>query len=258
MGGRGAMGEGATGDGGRTPIGAGGAGAAAGIGGAGRGGGATGRGAIGGTGGAAGAAAGRGGAGGDIGDAGGAGGGAGGTRGEITGVGAGGAGGANGRVAAGGDGGMAGRTAGGTVAGAGVGAGGTAGGAGEGETARVRIGVGALLIVSGAVPGVCARGVNSSAAASPRFTVITPPQTAHRARTEAPGILAGSTRNTDRHSGHETFTVDLGWQCPRLRGRARRVRVRRQCGDRWNTRIRAGSWRSSSFPSRARSPGLRV
>ena len=32
-----------------------------------------------------------------------------------------------------------------------------------------------------------------------------PPQTEHRARTPGPGTLDGSTRNTDWHSGHETF-----------------------------------------------------
>ena len=32
-----------------------------------------------------------------------------------------------------------------------------------------------------------------------------PPHTEHRARTPGPGTLAGSTRNTDWHSGHETF-----------------------------------------------------
>jgi hypothetical protein len=32
-----------------------------------------------------------------------------------------------------------------------------------------------------------------------------PPQTEQRARTPGPGTRAGSTRNTDWHSGHETF-----------------------------------------------------
>ena len=32
-----------------------------------------------------------------------------------------------------------------------------------------------------------------------------PPHTEHRARTPGPGTRAGSTRNTDWHSGHETF-----------------------------------------------------
>ena len=36
--------------------------------------------------------------------------------------------------------------------------------------------------------------------------VITPPHTEQRARTMLEGILAGSTRKIERHSGQETFT----------------------------------------------------
>ena len=66
--------------------------------------------------------------------------------------------------------------------------------------------------------GVGAPGVNSSPAAPvpSRETVMTPPQTAQRARTIAPETFAGSTRKTDRHSGHETFTCP---PLPRLRAR---------------------------------------
>lgn len=86
--------------------------------------------------------------------------------------------------------------------GRGAGAGATGGGA-----ARIGMaGVGALPKFIGT--GVGEPGVNSSplAPAPSRNTVITPPQTAQRARTMGPDTLAGSTRNTERHSGQETFT----------------------------------------------------
>ncbi|HWG54425.1 MAG TPA: hypothetical protein VN677_14120 [Gemmatimonadaceae bacterium] len=38
---------------------------------------------------------------------------------------------------------------------------------------------------------------------------MTPPQTEQRARTPDTGILAGSTRKTDPHSGQETFMTVL-------------------------------------------------
>ena len=48
-----------------------------------------------------------------------------------------------------------------------------------------------------------------SGKSSPQLTLaetgITPPQTEQRALTAAPTTLAGSTRKTDRHSGHDTF-----------------------------------------------------
>jgi hypothetical protein len=49
-------------------------------------------------------------------------------------------------------------------------------------------------------------GANSSSTAIPMPTVMTPPHTEQRARTPAVGTFAGSTRKTDWHSGHETFT----------------------------------------------------
>jgi hypothetical protein len=56
-------------------------------------------------------------------------------------------------------------------------------------------------------PAPTAAGVNSSMAPVPsRATVMTPPHTAQRARTTALCTLAGSTRNTERHSGQAMFT----------------------------------------------------
>jgi hypothetical protein len=88
------------------------------------------------------------------------------------------------------------------------------GGTGLGETiadgAKVGAGVGAALDV-----GIGARaagdtdvvvGANSSSIGAPAPTMMTPPQTEHRARTPPDGTFAGSTRNTELHSGHETFT----------------------------------------------------
>lgn len=43
----------------------------------------------------------------------------------------------------------------------------------------------------------------------PPLMAITPPQTEQRARTPVAGTLAGSTRNTERHSGQLTFTPHL-------------------------------------------------
>lgn len=54
-------------------------------------------------------------------------------------------------------------------------------------------------------------GLDASASgkSSPQLTLadtgITPPHTEQRARTAAPTTFAGSTRNTDRHSGQDTF-----------------------------------------------------
>lgn len=73
-----------------------------------------------------------------------------------------------------------------------------------------------------AAAGVAARGLGAAAArtgvgaeasasgkSSPQLTLaetgMTPPHTEQRALTAAPTTLAGSTRKTDRHSGHETF-----------------------------------------------------
>jgi hypothetical protein len=60
---------------------------------------------------------------------------------------------------------------------------------------------------------------NSSPSRSPASIVMTAPQTEQRARTLDVGTRAGSTRNTDRHSGQATFMQDLP--------RARRAWVRR-------------------------------
>ena len=91
---------------------------------------------------------------------------------------------------------------------------------------------------AGAAAGAAdAVGVNSSAGvcAPSRETVMTPPHTAQRARTSAPGILAGSTRKTDRHSGQETFTVPL--PARRTRRRAPRLPPARR-----QVRLFAGRW----------------
>ena len=92
-------------------------------------------------------------------------------------------------------------------------------------------------------------GVNSSAASpGPSFDiVITPPQTAHRARTIGPAIFAGSIRNTERHSGQATFTGPPSQTRRSAPGPARWPRERR-CDDRSRTPIPAASSRSSSFP----------
>ena len=49
-------------------------------------------------------------------------------------------------------------------------------------------------------------GPNSSSIELPAPSMITPPHTEQRARRPVAGIFVGSTRNTERHSGHETFT----------------------------------------------------
>ena len=74
----------------------------------------------------------------------------------------------------------------------------------DGRTAPAELGTAALR-----------RGVARPSAEIP--TEMMPPQTEHRARTPPAGTFVGSTRKTDRHSGHETFIS-------RLRGRARRRR----------------------------------
>jgi hypothetical protein len=106
---------------------------------------------------------------------------------------------------------------------------------------------------------VPATGVGAADAPS-RDTVITPPHTAHRARTLAPGMRPGSTRNTERHSGQLTFIngappppLRLG-RSPRARPGDRRHPAYCRCVGRSRTLIRAASWRSSSFPLRVRSP----
>ncbi len=75
-------------------------------------------------------------------------------------------------------------------------------GAGVGTELGARLGGGAPSD-SGVAAGV---GANSSSIGAPAPTMMTPPHTEHRARTPPDGTFAGSTRNTELHSGHETFT----------------------------------------------------
>jgi hypothetical protein len=102
-------------------------------------------------------------------------------------------------------------------------------------------------------------GANSSSIELPTPIVITPPQTEQRARRPSSGIFVGSTRKTDRHSGHETFTS------PPSLGPSRAVSIpssihrpaTHPCVDRSRKPSREASSRSSSFQSRARSPAPR-
>jgi len=94
------------------------------------------------------------------------------------------------------------------------GAGGAAAAADAGGTARVITGVSALLMVSGTGVGMRAPGVNSSGELPSRAIARTPPHTAQRARTEAPGMRDGSMRKTERQSGQETFTGNLAIRRP--------------------------------------------
>lgn len=65
-------------------------------------------------------------------------------------------------------------------------------------------------VAPGAAAGTAATGVdgaaNSSSIGAAAPTMMTPPQTEQRARTPADGTFSGSTRKTELHSGHETFT----------------------------------------------------
>ena len=84
-------------------------------------------------------------------------------------------------------------------------------------------------------------------------TVITPPHTEHRARTPASGILAGSTRKTELHSGQVTFTTDLRPERPAaIRRFASRRRAGYPCGGRSSRPILGASLRSSSSRLRVR------
>ncbi len=107
-----------------------------------------------------------------------------------------------------------------------------------------------------------AAGANSSwiELPPPVPMVITPPQTAHRARTPDDGIFAGSTRKTDRHSGQETFTNPPPMQSSRSRAAVSPEpfpRIARRSADRSKRPIRVASSRSSSSRLRARSPAPR-
>src|ERR1051325_2884916 len=79
------------------------------------------------------------------------------------------------------------------------------GGDGAATICGVIAGVGALPKCTGVGLDAATAGVNSSAAAPSDITVMTPPHTEQRARTEPPTTFAGSTRNTDPHSGQLTF-----------------------------------------------------
>jgi hypothetical protein len=74
-------------------------------------------------------------------------------------------------------------------------------GGGESLSAARAAGAGVVRVAGG--------DTSVSGKSSPQLTLaetgITPPQTEQRALTAAPTTLAGSTRKTDRHSGHDTF-----------------------------------------------------
>jgi len=163
-------------------------------------------------------------------------------------------------------GGMMGRIAGRTVelsaalGGVGSGAGGLAGTAAAAPIDGVDMAVAGANLDSAGVDRADASlypvGANSSSIELPAPIVITPPQTEQRARRPSSGIFAGSTRKTDRHSGHETFTS------PPSLGPSRAVSIlssthrpaTHPCVDRSRKPSREVFSRSSSFQSRARSP----
>lgn len=163
-----------------------------------------------------------------------------------------------GRAAAGGAGGAGGAPG----AGRGVAAKGAGGATGRGGNCPpmlgVIAGVGALPKCIGgdtAVAGAGARpavdGSNSSAKAPSRETVITPPHTEQRARTSA-GTFAGSTRKTEEHSGHATFTDPPSVRRRRPARPERPAPDWRRCGDRRKIPIPEAFSRSSSFQWRVR------
>jgi hypothetical protein len=80
-------------------------------------------------------------------------------------------------------------------------AGGAAAGAAAAAVHAATGGAAGLAEAAAAVEGLAPK----SAAGASREIVITPPQTEQRARTLSAGSLSGSTRNTERHSGHTTF-----------------------------------------------------
>lgn len=87
-------------------------------------------------------------------------------------------------------------------------------------------------------------------------TRMTAPHTEHRARTPSGGTFAGSTLNTDWHSTHETFNDPPTRLLVRPAETACLPRVHHH-DDPQSRRTPAGSWRSSSSPSRAHSPAPR-
>jgi len=140
-----------------------------------------------------------------------------------------------------------------------VGRGATAGAANVGACGSAAAG-GATPAVPRALIAALGLAANSSSIELPAPTAMTPPQTEQRARTPAAGIFDGSTRKTDRHSGHETFTYR-----PPLQSRFHVAalpepipRTARPSAGRSRTLSRVASWRSSSSPSPARSPAPRA
>lgn len=106
-----------------------------------------------------------------------------------------------------------------------------------------------------AIAGAAVRGAGTAGRSSPQLTAaptgMSPPQTEQRALIDTLVILAGSSRNTERHSGQETFIetsglVEFANLC--AVGRASMSptagQLRRQ--------TRSVTWRTPSFPTRVR------
>jgi hypothetical protein len=105
-------------------------------------------------------------------------------------------------------------------------------------------------------PELPPKGVTATGSVPPAIA-MTPPHTEHRARTPVAGTLAGSTRKTDRHSGHETVMTRLPPNAgPPAHARAHRRLPRplpaHPVGGPRPTRSRATSSHNSSFPSPTR------
>ncbi|MEP6729968.1 MAG: hypothetical protein ABJE10_04980, partial [bacterium] len=95
-----------------------------------------------------------------------------------------------------------------------LGGGGAAGAGVIACTAAAVVGVGirgasADAVVAAVLADGADAAANSLCASAPAAIVITPPHTEQRARTLAAASFAGSTRNTERHSGQVTFIDDL-------------------------------------------------
>ena len=121
--------------------------------------------------------------------------------------------------------------------------------AGTGGVCIAANGVGAL--VDARVAATDAADLNSVRTSVPAAIVITPPHTEQRARTLVSASFAGSTRNTERHSGHVTFIEGLP---PARRSWSRRCASLQPAGCRYggqsNRPSHRGSSRNSSFPLR--------
>ena len=143
--------------------------------------------------------------------------------------------------AGGADGGVAGAAGAGTI---GVGRGGT----GEAATLGVGTAGGAADGIGGVTRALTVGVAKSARASVPAAITITPPHTEHRARTLAAGILAGSTRKTERHSEHVTFMEHHLPERPSwVRKCASHPPAGCRCGGRPNRPTRPASWRNSSF-----------